>query len=394
MGLTDTMAAKDRLRAFLNRALLRTSEALSAMVNDAAELAVLKALSPLSEADSSRPNMTTLAEALRDYPLLKKNIKVLSWKISQNESQAVLEEHPDWTIRRPVAEVVARFEAQFQPTSRPCCGIDIYSGWHFGLSWLLGGNPLTRKAWEWTFTIQALWNLGLLSRGTPASGIGFGCGTEPLISLLANFNVDLLATDLTSESELAKSWRETGQNTGNLEQLFKPQLVSRDDFMARVRYRDMDMTNLPLEELEGKFDFAWSSCALEHLGSKQTGVDFIVNSCRCLKRGGFAIHTTEFDHTGMCRIDNWPTVLYTQADILDLQRQLDDSGMELIAPSFQQSGHFIDGYIDIPPYPGSKDFDSSFFQNDGSPHESSIPQLNLSIDGFKATSYALIVRRR
>jgi hypothetical protein len=105
--------------------------------------------------------------------------------------------------------------------------------------------------------------------GHPAAGIGFGCGTEPLIPLLAKFNVSLLATDLTSESELAKTWRQTGQNTGNLEQLFNPHLVSRADFEARIRYRDMDMTNLPLEELAGNYDFAWSSCALEHLGSKQ-----------------------------------------------------------------------------------------------------------------------------
>jgi hypothetical protein len=156
----------------------------------------------------------------------------------------------------------------------------------------------------------------------------------------------------------------------------------------------MDMTNIPLGELESRYDFAWSSCALEHLGSKKSGLDFIVNSSRCLKSGGIAIHTTEFDHTGTSQIDNWPTVLFTQEDILSLQRQLDANGMDLLDPTFQQTGHFIDGYIDIPPYPHNKDFDSSFFQADGAPYPSSMPQLNLSIDGFKATSYALIVRRR
>lgn len=393
------MAPKDRLRAFLGRILLGNSlpinnpEALASIVNEAAEQAVVKALRPESLDDSSKPNMSALAESLRDYPLLKRNIKVLSWKLSQIESRALLDEHPDWSTKRNVCEVVARFEDQFRPNSRPCCGSDIYSGWHFGLSWLLGGNPLTRKAWEWTFTIQSLWNLGLLNRGTPAAGIGFGCGTEPLIPLLANFNVSLLATDLTSESELAKTWRETGQNTGNLERLFNPHLVSRADFEARIRYRDMDMTNLPLEELAGNYDFAWSSCALEHLGSKQKGIDFILNSSRCLKPGGIAVHTTEYDHTGTCQVDNWPTVLYTQSDIRELQSQLAASGMELLAPSFQQSGYFIDGYVDIPPYPLNADFDHSFFQPDGTPSESSIPQVNLSIDGFKATSYALIVRR-
>jgi hypothetical protein len=370
------------------------AEALSSLVSEAAEQAVLKALGPMNEQDPSRPNMSPLAESLRDYKLLTKNIKVLSWKLSQIESNTFLDENPDWRIRRTAREVVERFADQFHVSSRPCCGSDIYSGWHFGLSWLLGGNPLTRKVWEWTFTVQALWNLGILRQDNPALGIGFGCGTEPLISLLANFNVELLATDLTGESEVAKSWAESGQNTGNLENLFMPRLVDRSDFSARVRYRDMDMTDIPLGELEGRYDFAWSSCALEHLGSKKNGLDFIINSTRCLKPGGIGIHTTEFDHTGKSQIDNWPTVLFTQEDILNLQRQLDSEGMELLEPSFQQSGHFIDGYIDIPPYPHNKNFDSSFFQADGAPHPSSMPQLNLSIDGFKATSYALIVRRR
>jgi hypothetical protein len=370
------------------------AEKLAAMLSEAAEEVVLKAMDSINEQDPTRPNMSPLAESLRDYKLLSNNIKVLSWKLSQIESRALLDEHPDWSIQRPAREVVARFQEQFQPYSRPCRGSDIYSGWHFGLSWLLGGNPLTRKVWEWTFTVQALWNMGVLHQQNPAKGIGFGCGTEPLISLLANFNVEMLATDLTGESEVAKSWAESGQNTGNLENLFMPRLVSRSDFTSRVSYRDMDMTDIPLNELEGLYDFAWSSCALEHLGSKQKGFDFILNSCRCLRPGGVAIHTTEFDHTGKSQIDNWPTVLFTQADILHLQRLLDEQDMELLNPAFEQSGHFIDGYIDIPPYPHHRDFDSSFFQPEGTPFPSSMPQLNLSIDGFKCTSYALIVRRR
>lgn len=394
------MTVKDRLRAILGRALLgnslpvTNSEAFAAMICELAEQTVLNTLSPCNSSEPTRPNMSALAEALRDYQSIRKNIKVLSWKLSQLESQALLDKNSDWCMRRSACEVVERFADQFQPSSRPCTGTDIYSGWHFGLSWLLGGNPLTRKAWEWTFTIQSLWNLGILNQERAASGIGFGCGTEPLISLLANFNVELLATDLSSESELAKTWRETGQNTGNLGHLFHSRLVSGEDFTRRVRYQDMDMTAIPFGETEGRFDFAWSSCALEHLGSKRKGLDFIINSCRCLKPGGIAIHTTEYDHTGTSQIDNWPTVLYTRADILDLQSELDASGVELLKPEFKQSGYFIDGYVDIPPYPCGEHFDASFFQADGSPDPSDIPQINLSIDGYKATSYGMILRRR
>jgi len=390
---------KNRLRAFVRYTLLGIEpppniniEALADTFNQTAQQTVLKALSPDNDEDPSRPNMSALAESLRDLSLLKTNIKVLSWKLSQIERREILDEHPDWRKQRTIQEIVRKFENEFQPTSRPCCGNDIYSGWHFGLTWLMGGQPLTRKAWEWTFTIQCLWNLGILNRDSPAAGLGFGCGTEPLVSLLANFNVALLATDLSPESELAKCWSETDQNTGCLDQLYKSQLVSKSDFISRVSYRDLDMTNIPLDELEGKFEFAWSSCALEHLGSKQKGFDFILNAGHCLKPGGIAIHTTEFDHTGLSQIDNWPTVMYTQADIIELKKQLAAHGMELVSPSFQQSGHFIDGYIDIPPYPYSAGFDP-FFKHEGSPSPDTIPQINLSIDGYKATSYALIVQR-
>jgi hypothetical protein len=151
------------------------------------------------------------------------------------------------------------------------------------------------------------------------------------------------------------------------------------------------MNNIPAG-LQG-YDFTWSTCSFEHCGTLELWLRFLERQMECLKPGGIAVHTTEYDHTGSCQIDNWPTVLYTQADIRELRNQLATNGMELLAPSFQQSGYFIDGYIDIPPYPLSADFDHAFFQADGSPSDSSIPQLNLSIDGFKATSYALIVRR-
>jgi hypothetical protein len=372
-------------------------ESLSWMIEKAVEKQVLRALSPVNPDEPSRPNMSRLAESLRDYELIGKNLKVLSWKLGQLESQAILEAHPDWLIDRQIQDIPAYFSSQFKAFSRPCIGEDIYSGWHFSLCRHLGGNPLTRKAWEWTFTVQAFWNLGIFSRNIPSRGIGFGCGTEPLISMLANFDAQILATDISADSEIAQSWQATAsaaQNTGFLDNLFQSRLVSREKFLQRVSYTDLDMNNIPLGELEGQFDFAWSSCALEHLGTKRKGMEFVLNSSRCLKPGGIAIHTTEYDHTGTSNIDNWPTVLYNQQDILELQQELSAHGFELVEPAFYQTSHFIDGYVDLPPYPEHKQFDHSFFGEPGALDPSSIPQLNLSVDGFKCTSYALIVRRR
>ena len=52
------------------------------------------------------------------------------------------------------------------------------------------------------------------------------------------------------------------------------------------------MNHLP-DDLRG-FDFTWSSCALEHLGTLAAGADFVVAQMDCLRPGGVAVHTTEF----------------------------------------------------------------------------------------------------
>ena len=93
-------------------------EAFAAMIGELAEQAVLNTLSPCNSSESTRPNMSPLAEALRDYQSIRKNIKVLSWKLSQLESQALLDNNSDWCVRRSACEVVEHFADQFQPFSR------------------------------------------------------------------------------------------------------------------------------------------------------------------------------------------------------------------------------------------------------------------------------------
>ena len=43
----------------------------------------------------------------------------------------------------------------------------------------------------------------------------------------------------------------------------------------------------------GSFDFIWSSCSFEHLGSLGEGERFVLEALRFLKPGGVAVHTTE-----------------------------------------------------------------------------------------------------
>jgi hypothetical protein len=68
----------------------------------------------------------------------------------------------------------------------------------------------------------------------------------------------------------------------------------------------------------GAYDFLWSSCALEHLGSLDAGLDFVVNAMDLLKPGGTAIHTTEFNLSSDDEtLTSGPCVIYRRRDIDD-----------------------------------------------------------------------------
>jgi hypothetical protein len=64
-------------------------------------------------------------------------------------------------------------------------------------------------------------------------------------------------------------------------------------FSKLVDFRNVDMNNMP-SDLVG-YDFCWSSCAFEHLGSIELGMQFVEISLKCLKPGGLAVHTMEYN---------------------------------------------------------------------------------------------------
>ena len=71
------------------------------------------------------------------------------------------------------------------------------------------------------------------------------------------------------------------------------------------------------------FDFCWSCCALEHLGSLSAGMRFIERSLDTLRPGGWAVHTTEFNiFSDVATIERGATVLYRQRDLRWLMEHL------------------------------------------------------------------------
>ena len=231
-----------------------------------------------------------------------------------------------------------------------------------------------RKTWEWVAIAQALDERGLLAPGR--RGCGFAVGREPLAALFARHGIAVLATDLAAEAQDAQGWTNAGQHAANLDALYWPDIVDRAAFDQHVRFQAQDMRALTLDE-PGQFDFIWSACSLEHLGTLEAGLQFVLRSTELLRPGGIAVHTTEFNiSSDTATITAGADVLYRSSDIASLAARLRLIGcaLERFDPFAGTAPEDID--YDYPPY-----------YTHGRPH------VKLLIDGFVSTSCLLIITK-
>ena len=205
-----------------------------------------------------------------------------------------------------------------------------------------------RKVWEWVYILEVLKQQGMLAEGK--RGLGFGCGTEPLSALMASMGCEILATDLDTETAVKQGWwTKTHQHADGLAQLNEAALCDPVLFARKVTYRSCDMTAIP-SELKG-FDFVWSSCSLEHLGSLENGRSFIERSIDCLKQGGVAVHTTEFNLGSNDRtLETRAVVAYRKKDIEGLALRLIAKGYRIPLINFSPGDRMLDRVVDRPPY--------------------------------------------
>jgi SAM-dependent methyltransferase len=232
-----------------------------------------------------------------------------------------------------------------------------------------------RKQWEFCFIAQALWERDMLRSGR--RGCGFGVGVEPLPALFASLGCQITASDAPADA-VAAGWRETGQYAGAIEPLNAAGIASPETFAANVRWRAVDMNDLP-PDLTG-FDFVWSACAMEHLGSIDRAIGFLLRSCRCLKPGGVAVHTTEFNvSSDGATVSRGPTVLLRRQDVLRIGARLREVGCELTPVDFDPGRGVLDRFVAVPPYEYSA---------------ADAPMLKVTLRGFAATSFGLIVEKR
>ncbi len=229
---------------------------------------------------------------------------------------------------------------------------------------------LHRKMWEWLFIAEALRERDMLAPGR--AGLGFGVGQEPLAALFAAEGCRVVATDQPQESALVSGWTDSQTEwAAGIEHLNAHGLCPSAAFAERVRFRAVDMNRLPAD-LRG-FDFTWSSCALEHLGSLRAGADFLVAQMDCLRPGGVAVHTTEYVvSSDEDTVERGGTVLYRRRDIEDLAMRLSRLGHE-IDVDYTEGTTPDDVHVDVPPY--------------------SDVHLRTELAGYVTTSLALVVTK-
>jgi len=232
-------------------------------------------------------------------------------------------------------------------------------------------NTTHRKVWEYCFVLQALKEQGVLEAGR--RGVGFGVGKDRLCAALARRGCEVLATDQSRARATEQGWAETEQHAGELSELNAHGICPPDEFEALVRFREVDMNFIP-DDLTG-FDFTWSACAFEHLGSIEKGLAFVEHSLRCLKPGGVAVHTTELNLTSDDdTVSEGDTVLFRRRDMVELERRLGAAGHQVLPLNFHPGNATLDHVVDVPPYRTS-------------------PHLRLLIRRYVATSFGIVVRR-
>jgi glycosyltransferase involved in cell wall biosynthesis/SAM-dependent methyltransferase len=229
-----------------------------------------------------------------------------------------------------------------------------------------------RKLWEYVVIAAAFERAGVLR--PDARGLGFGVGTEPLTAAFAARGATVTASDLDADRPEAAEWSPTGQHAAQLVDLNARGICPPDEFERRVEFRPVDMNAIPAD-LHGRFDFCWSSCAFEHLGSIDAGLRFVERSLDTLRPGGIAVHTTELVLSSDVRtLEGGSTVLFRESDLRALIDRLEAQG-HVVAPLDTELGdELLDQHVDVPPFRLE-------------------PHLKLELGGHITTSVAIIVRR-
>jgi len=317
------------------------------------------------------PNLSALKMAVRNVELAQLNIKYFGYDLARKLAAAL-------PVRTDTAPAHVGLQSKLSTQS------DMESAWvaHW-CGQLLAPVVFHRKMWELSYVLQAVFENGHMRAG--ARGLGFGCGEEPLPSYLASQGVAITVTDLGAEEAQAKGWADTQQHAASLDKAYQPRMLDRASFDRLVRIETVDMTAIP-DHLRG-YDFCWSVCALEHLGSIEKGLAFIEHSLETLRPGGLAVHTTEYNiNSDGPTVDNWPTVLFQRRHLIALAERLRAQGHYVAEFNLDLGDKPLDRFIDLPPWRHDVPKEHKHWHGKGA-------HLKIAIDGFACSCFGIVVRK-
>ena len=254
-----------------------------------------------------------------------------------------------------------------------CQSSDFYHPRYQQLCKLMAARPFFhRKQWEFVYILHQLAEAGMLRPGM--RGLGFGVGTEPLPAVFASMGVEVTATDAPVDLEGADGWHAQNQHSDNVSQLFYPDIAPNELVRAKVSHRPCDMNHID-PSLTG-YDFNWSSCCFEHLGTIDKGLAFVVNAVeKTLKVSGVAVHTTEYNASSNHEtVMEGGTVIFRLQDMERLGAMLRARGHEVQPFLVGPTAHALDFHVDVPPYRHNV-------------------HLKLLLAGYVSTSVGIVVRR-
>lgn len=233
-----------------------------------------------------------------------------------------------------------------------------------------------RKHWELAYVTNALADRGMLAAGR--RGLAFAVGRERLPALFASKGCEIVATDLGGDDARSQVWNETDQWSDSVDNLCFPEIFDADKTRAQVSFRPVDMNHIPDDLTE--FDFTWSTCSFEHCGSIDLGLRFVREQMKCLRPGGVAVHTTEFNLASQQRtIETGGTVVFRLSDIEALVRDLEADGHHVTPLDIRVGDHPLDQHIDtVNPATGAFSVDK---------------HMRLLVGGFVSTSIGLIITK-
>ena len=257
--------------------------------------------------------------------------------------------------------------------SELCKAQDWQAAWFRRWCSEIGDEPrFHRKQWEFVYVMQALWERGCITAGK--KGLVFAVGTEPGPSVFANYGCEILATDILPAEGVEKGWTDADQLCFGIDSLNKRGLCDDATLKRHVKYRPVDMNEIPADLKD--FDFNWSSCSFEHLGSIGKGLLFLENQFKTLKPGGWAVHTTEFNISSNDKTqETGDTVIFRMRDIEDFVKRMRKKGHFVEELDYSLGGMPEDFYVDV------------------TPHRQDV-HLRLQIGEYVVTSIGLIMQKK